>query len=72
MLIDRLIQIVVRQETDRKEVFNMDYYAMAQQLFGSVPVGCEFIYLIVAIFLFLATVFMVIFPAIFLCKVCKS
>ncbi len=49
----------------------MDYYEMAQQLFGTVPVGCEFIYLIIAIFLFLATIFMVIFPAIFLCKVIK-
>ncbi len=49
----------------------MDYYAMAQQLFGSVPVGCEFIYLVVAILLFLATIFMVIFPIIFLCKVLK-
>ncbi len=44
------------------------YYEMAQQLFGSVPVGCEFIYLILAFFLFLASIFIIVFPAIFVFK----
>lgn len=46
----------------------MDYYSMAVQLFGTVPAGCEFIYIIIAFTLFLMTCFMIIFPALFVSR----